>query len=219
MQPMQPQPFTLVTQTVVQGGYLGKDKWSPELIDIDGESSFMPLAKEDRKLARALGFDMTEERPMKDVSVMAFIAKKRDEAIDKLIVQYEMDNDPMARKANRTRVIKGREKGFKDAAVPGIIDVSIDEVVSASGAPSMRQITMRVQTIPRRGGNPVIQMTSDVLQWLLEAAMLKFDVSHQNSGKSHYYDSIDLPILPPPLKYRKMGRYVVHLRNIHGWMW
>ncbi len=119
------EPFSVLENAiVVQGGYLGSSPWVPNVTSVGGDTGFFTLDKYDRNIARAFGFHLSILRPMQNVTLFSHIAKLRDEAIDKLIMEHKVSNDPMGcQPTNAASVLRGREKAFRQASIPPTVEV------------------------------------------------------------------------------------------------
>jgi hypothetical protein len=195
-------PFRLRECTIaVDGKHLGEDPWVPELFEIDGDKSFITLDKNDRDIARAFNFNRSECRPMLDVSVFAYLANMRDNAVDTMIVNDLVKKDPMGRRPNAA-VLRGREKAFATAEIGSSVDLVVPGKLKPDGT-MLAPIRIKMASSARRGVNPCVKLTAELLEWLSVAAHMEFDAKHRRSVSDSNYDDMDLPDLPPPLKYRK----------------
>ena len=200
------QPFAMSQQTVVTGGYL-QHPWVPALQRIAGvDGEFFTLSKQDRSLAAALGLDMSTARPMENVSVIPYMAQLRDGKVDELIKQHAANGDPMVPHVAVHVPGKGREKQFQHANIPKVVDIEIGSMVNPVGT-RLDAITIQCVPTPRRGLNPCVKLTPELLVWLSAVSDVEFDITKKErcAKTTQHYNDMELPRLEPPLKWRKRG--------------
>ena len=200
----QPQAYDIRTRLVITGGNLGKRSWVPDVVDVGGCQGFFTLSKEDRSLGAALGYCRSMPRPMENASFITYIAKLRDDAVDKLILQAMKKADPMGDTdaVGPQRITKSREKAFQHAEIPEVIHVLVGPLVDPHGT-RLPEITIEVVSTPRRGVNPMVKLSVELLNWMAAVKDMELEVPMPVYKVTSHWDDMELPSLPSPLKYRK----------------
>jgi hypothetical protein len=206
--PVHCSPVKVEHRIVVSGGHLGKKKfWVPEVIKVpDHPGDFITLDRwGDRSLACAMGMDMASTHPLENAQSFKLIVRLRDEKVDTLIFEHKQKNDPMSdgTVVSGTHKGPGREKDFQ-AAVPNVIEIVLPTLVTDNGS-RLAEFSLSVVSTPRRGVSPTVLFSAELLTWLTNVRDMELDIV-QDSEKADnlaYFQQVDLPDLPPPLKYRK----------------
>jgi hypothetical protein len=169
---------------------------------IEGDDFFV-LDKNDRAFAKAMGMNVAIPNPWpwKKTGCFQELAKKRDAAVDALIMAHIQQNDPMADQSIAPTIPKNRAKAYADANVPQTIAIVWPAFVTADGA-RWQEHNVFVVTTPRRGVKVNMHLTEANLQWLM-AAIPSFgdDGSDAKAGcDPHVVD-----LIQPACKWRKCG--------------
>jgi hypothetical protein len=168
--------------------------WCPDLTTIQG-TELATLSVKSSRLANLIGLKHWKE--FKKYDGIKYIRCARDDMVDARISEYHLDTfGTTIEKIN----VRHREKAFVAANVPGLLEICL------LGGP-----TITIASSARKGKNPQVCLSAELIQWLREAKSLKLDVpiSHVYSA----WNNEDLPILPTPLKYRKRGDTVAIFRD------
>ena len=111
-------PFVITKSVTVHGGGLkAKEPWTVMVQCIGGDDFFV-LDKNDRAFAKAMGVNVSIHPPWKKTGCFQERAKKRDAAVDALIMAHIQQNDPMADQSIAPTILKNRAKAYADANVP-----------------------------------------------------------------------------------------------------
>ena len=100
--------------------------------------------------------------------------------------------------------IKNREKAFQHAAIPEVIHVLVGPLVDPHGT-RLPEITIEVVSAPRRGVNPLVKLSVELLSWMAAVKDMELEVPIPVYKVTSHWDDMELPSLPSPLKYRKRG--------------
>jgi hypothetical protein len=194
-------PFVITKSVTVHGGCLkAKEPWTVMVQGIGGDDFFV-LDKSDRAFAKAMGMNVSIPNPFKTAFCFQELAKKRDAAVDALIMAHIHQNDPMADESIATLVPKNRAKAYADANVPQTLAIVWPAFVTADGA-RWQEHSVFVVTTPRRGVKVTMHLTEPNLEWLMAAIPSFADDGSdaKASGDPHVVD-----LLQPACKWRKLG--------------
>ena len=195
--------FTFQTQLVITGGNL-KKPWTPELQDVQvpEEHHFYRLQRRDRRLAAAIGANLSSSHPLQHNKAISLIIKLRDEAVDNCITS-SVEVDPLA-DARAAMIPQGqRQRPFRAAGVPEVISVKLPDIILADNT-VVEAVDVLVCTTARRSTPPVVALTPDILQWMTLVKDTDIDHVPSKCANNSWWEEIgELPELEPPLKYRK----------------
>lgn len=193
-------PFSVRTGvTVVEGGWLNRP-WCPELINI-GDKEFYKFSTYDRGFAKAIGLDVGTPNMFRDVELFRYLVELRDDQVDDMIGKKLMEDDPMGQKA-ATRITRGREKAFNDAAIPQIVEITVPPFKSVDGV-DVPQEVIKVQSTARRGHALCFEITDSSMEFCAHAVRVSWEKKRKRVSVNQY--TYDLPKLPTGLKYRRRG--------------
>ena len=195
--------FTFQTQLVITGGNL-KKPWTPELQDVQvpEEHHFYRLQRRDRRLAAAIGANLSSAHPLQHNKAISLIIKLRDEAVDNCITA-SAEVDPMG-DAETAMIPHGqRQRLFRTAGVPQVISVKLPNIILEDDT-VVEAVDVLVCTTARRSTPPVVALTPDLLRWMTLVKNTEIDHVPSKCSTKSWWDGIgELPELEPPLKYRK----------------
>ena len=137
---------------------------------VDNEE-FVVIGPKNRPFARYFGLDVDHPRPYLGVSLIPYLQKLRDDAIDQLINAYLVQDDPMADASATTNAkvsCKKRMSTFANANIPNAIEVEAPAFTNADGK-AIPAAMMKVATSNRRGAALEIKLDEANLEWLYEA--------------------------------------------------
>jgi hypothetical protein len=159
-------PFVVtVGAVVVSGGHL-KEPWLVDAKLVDNKH-FIRLSKGDRKLAKAVGFDVKQARSWwPEGSFIQIITQLRDDAVDELIHNHFVDDDPMAdsQQASPQKVNHlPRPQLFETAKVEQVIEITYPAFTASDGA-RVPSHMLRVISTPRKGGAVTMELTAENMQ-------------------------------------------------------
>jgi hypothetical protein len=185
--------------TIVEGGWLSRP-WCPELMSID-DKEFYKFSTYDRGFAKAIGLDVGIPSMFRDVELFSYLVELRDDKVDEIIGNKFMDDDPMGQKA-AARITRGREKAFSDAAVPQIVEITVQPFKSKDGV-DVPQEVIKVQSTARRGHAICFEITAKSMEFCAHAVHVPWEKKRKRASANQY--TFDLPKLPTGLKYRRRG--------------
>lgn len=165
-----PKPFSIQTVLVLSGGHLGKKKLQLECETIEN-LDFFCLSKSNRGLATALGAEGSAAQPFQEHSLLDYMKKHRNDAVDELIKTARRSADPLADSdalGNQAPIEKDRAKLFHEAQVPHVIDLHFQEFVTGSGK-RVPPTTIKVISTPKRHCLVSMEGSCANFEWLLHA--------------------------------------------------
>ena len=157
--------FSVRLAIVVEADHL-KEPWVVDSNKIDG-GDFVMLSQQDRKFARAMGRDCNERCPWASNGLIPHVQTLRDDAMDRMLVEYMRSNDPLA-DAEARLPARGRHCIFHAANVPEIITINAPPFTTADGT-RIGEFSMRVISTPRRKSNITVELTLALLSWAIVA--------------------------------------------------
>ena len=175
-------PFVIrYNRTTIDGGYGKEHAIETRAID---NLDFMEITHESRGLARCMGLDMSLSRPWATVDFIAYLIKARDDQVDEVIKTHQCSDDPMASEEVGDVVIKKRTAGFQQAQVAEVIEVKVPGFTTTSGE-IVEARTIKMVSSARRNKSCELEVSTDVLQWLIKAVWHKWsaDRDHECAGK------------------------------------
>ena len=190
----------------ISGGAL-KDK--TELLQVKQieDSYFYNLKKTDRKLAKVLGFPMTDSRTkyFGNNQFLDYLAHLRDEKVDELIKTWAIEDDPMGEHGHGNDEITGpRCKQFAEANVPEIIEIVHPGFTTNDGT-RFPEHHMKVISTPSRNINITVEMTSQNLDFMAVAAHYCEHTARKGSeGDGDDDDEDDTAINEPNVHWAKV---------------
>lgn len=188
--------FTMSRQLVIEGGGL-KEPWVVKAKEVN-DVEFIQISTDDRKLAKAMGMNMSERNAWQgNHGVFQLLVKRRDDVVDELIGEYLRIADPLADHAvDATRIAKGRSKNFEDAQVPQVIALELEAFTTDDGD-RVPVHTMKVVATPKRGGFVTLELTPENLNWFYRA-------SHSSLAKQQK-QARDADVAMPTLEQQSCG--------------
>ena len=145
---------------------------------------------------------MVQRAPWNGIHIFEYLSKLRDDAVDKIVMQKLVEDDPMGDTKDLKVGDYGRYKAFAQADVPQFINVTCVAFTTQDGArhPSF---TATLVATPKRGG--VINMLLDEahLEWLLAATSCSEQFVDAIPSVNKYDKLPDLA--QPNVKWRKRG--------------
>ena len=188
---------------IIQGGLLTGD-WVISPTVVEG-NEFMLMSKGDRRLARSMGCDMSMVHPWGRSSFLNKLGELRDQAIDRLIIQSRVADDPAADIDVGDRAVQGsRFKAYQDAGVPQVIAVEFPGFVSSTGEATGGMVLQMLST-PKKGSFASVEVSEANLEFLRLASENWHD-NVPSKKRSLEFDWDDLPTLDSKVvKYRRRG--------------
>ena len=166
------QPFRVMrNQTVITGGWLN-GPWVVEEKEVEGKL-FMVLDKQDRRLARAVGMDMSQRSPWGNNRFLAHLAHLRDARVDQLIHEARLADDPLAARDTAELEVEackvGRMKQLKKYNIPTIVAIKYPSFITTNGA-RVEETVVNVISTPKRGAVVTMELTDENIEWMAMAA-------------------------------------------------
>ena len=190
--------FTVATRLCVQKGDWA---WVPE-ISLVQDRQFAKLHAKSRSLAKVIGLDVNRSAPFKDYCGLQCLRLLRNKHIDDIVTT--------SLKCDISEV-HHRERAFKKAKVPLIIDVEL---------PQKEKLTVAMLSTPNRGRNIELELTDELVMWLqacvdktLADMVPEASMVQSPAASSSWSVGEELPELPPPFKYRKRGSTISITRD------
>ena len=171
---------------------------------------FFELNMQDRKLARALGLDMSKRSPFEDTTLLSHLAKLRNMKVDSLIKQHMKDDDPMASadadNVDLADTHSARARRFASASVKQVIEVEVPQFTKENGDVVDAKV-LRMYSTPRRDSVLTIELSESNLSWLADAVVMEWDVEDAPWVRHPDEDVASLPELTSPhiCRYKKKG--------------
>ena len=217
-------PFVVKPQWVINitGGWLKSEWIVADATTIDGKPC-IPLRNLDRRLAQALGMNISLASPLSECSILAHLADKRDEEVDQWIRTAKGADDPMAEVVHIENInanINDRSTDFAKYKVPQLVSIDMPAFVLPDGGRVDPQ-SIEVVTTPRRRAFVTMVATADNLNWLAKAAELRWDATFVTKRRRCEIDFEALPTLGESLKYKRddRGQLQIYGRYREGGYW
>ena len=158
--------FSVLTNAVViTGGCLGAQQWVCEPTVVN-DMNFLLLDKKSRSLARAMGLNIKERNPWRSHDAIAFIIKKRDNAIDQQVAVKLHSDDPLADdKASSTalgnisqrRAGELRQQALHGTGIPDMLLIDVPPLQTHNGG-TIDAFTATVLKPTRRGAKLYVRL-------------------------------------------------------------
>ena len=215
-------PFVVKPQWVINitGGWLKSEWIVADATTIDGKPC-IPLRNLDRRLAQALGMNISLASPLSECSILAHLADKRDEEVDQWIRTAKGADDPMAEVVNTEKInANDRMSGFDKFKVPQLVSIDMPAFVTPDGGRVDPQ-SIEVVTTPRRRAFVTMVATADNLNWLAKATQVPWDATFVTKRRRCEIDFEALPTLSDALKYKcdDRGNLQIYGRYREGGKW
>ncbi len=149
---------------------------------------------------------MNKRAPWSDNRFLDYLTQVRNDAVEKLIVQKLVEDDPLGDQDAEAKFDGYRNRAFAEAEIPECITVECDAFTAQDGK-RYPVFNATLVATPNRGSVVNILLNETHLDWLLAAisASEQFDIK-EKSNKRFDDSSNDLPELEHPnVKWRKRG--------------
>ena len=122
-----PVPFVVKTnQITIEGGF-SKEPLVVDYRKVEGdERNWIAIGVSFRALARTFGLDMDTPNPYVNTNVITFLQQLRNDKVDELLFQHQLDNDPMGSKAGKApKLTRGRVKADQEADLSCAVEIKL----------------------------------------------------------------------------------------------
>lgn len=152
------------------------------------DHDYVTVSRKNRDLAKVLGLDLNSSDPFAKTGLFVEMAKMRDEAVDKMILEYEKSNDPMNDGDAACSVpVRGRPAKVMAAQVPQSLVLTYPAIIAENGQ-RIDACEVVVLTTPRRGSAVTLKLTEQLLDWMVKAipaVVLAGSGKRQRTAESH----------------------------------
>lgn len=186
-------PLTLNRGSIVIQGGLLKKPWVVKPLDFDGHE-FVPLSRSDKFVIKAFGCEV--------VNIIHYLVHLRNEAVDKLIIDKLVADDPMGDRS-LMKIEGPRQIAFAQAEIPERIDIVCKAFTTPDGKRHAPFVATTIAS-PRRGSMLHLRLDDANLNWLLAAASASEQFEIPEAERNNKREDNDLPNIDQPnVKWRR----------------